>query len=155
MGVSKTSQVCPRLEEWKMRATLPPVANQMLWSGPSGAETRLISDDWPARVEVALFPVVLPGDITRVSVSRARQELLAANAPSPSIASGSCDGAIGFQDSPSSVCNSSNFSFPCSSVIGSPNTMPCLESQNAIESKNPLGFELVNCSCQCLPASAV
>src|ERR1700676_2697168 len=33
MGVSKTSQVRPRSGEWKTRAALPPVANQMFGSG--------------------------------------------------------------------------------------------------------------------------
>src|SRR5258708_38083854 len=38
MGVSKTSQVRPRSGEWKTRAALPPVANQMLGSGSAEAE---------------------------------------------------------------------------------------------------------------------
>src|ERR1017187_1777674 len=37
-GVSKTCQVRPRSGEWKTRAARPPVANQMLGSGSSGAE---------------------------------------------------------------------------------------------------------------------
>src|ERR1039457_260210 len=62
----------------------------------------------------------------------------AANAPSPSIAAGNCDGASARQFCPSSVNSTSNFSTPDSSGIGSPTTTPCFGSQNTIESKKPV-----------------
>src|ERR1017187_3806082 len=68
----------------------------------------------------------------------------AANAPSPSIAAGNCDGVSARQFCPSSVNSTSNFSRPDSSGIGSPTTTPCFGSQNTIESKKPLGFAFVN-----------
>ena len=46
-------------------------------------------------------------------------------------------------------------SFPLSSGMGSPRTMPCVRSQKTMESKKPLGFVLVNWSRQCWPASVV
>src|ERR1700683_765769 len=82
-------------------------------------------------------------------------ELLAAKAPSPAIAAGRFAGGIDRHIWPSSVISNSNFSVPVSSAIGSPRTIPCVESQNAIESKKPLGLLLVNCRDQCWPASAV
>src|SRR5580658_1083274 len=85
----------------------------------------------------------------------ARQVLLAANAPSPSRAGGSCEDGMLVQVWPSFVVNSSNFNFPVSSGMGSPRTMPWVLSQKTMESKKPLGFLLVNCSCQLRPASAV
>src|ERR1700752_2294509 len=129
-GGLKASRVFPRSGEWKTRAALPPVANHMLESGTEAP-------------------------LTRRSSTRAMQRLLAAKAPSPSSDSGSCEDWTACQDSPSSVASSSNSSFPFSSGMGSPTTMPCLGSQKAMESKNPLGFELVNCNCQCWPASDV
>src|ERR1700683_571517 len=85
----------------------------------------------------------------------AKQELLAAKAPSPSIAGGSWAGGIGVQVWPSVVKKSSNFNWPLSSGMGSPRTMPWVGSQKSMESKNPLGFLLVNWSRQDLPASVV
>src|SRR5882757_3877995 len=143
MGVSKTCQVFPASGEWKTRAALPPVANQIL---KSSCEEPAVLDS--ARdFEAASF---------HQSFGRiAMQVFEAANAPSPSRAGGSCADETGRQVCPSSVSMSSNFSLPESSGIGSPSTTPCFGSQNAIESKNPLGLVLVNCSCQCCPASAV
>src|SRR5271166_1598735 len=133
IGVSKTCQVWPRSGEWKTRATLPPVANQMLESraeasffsvGLRGAEA-LLFHGCAGGVAVAAASVVrnpcgASGDAEmqgflrlrhavrfaiRVSPLRmtelrfgarvgrmARQVLLAANAPSPSIAGGSWAG---------------------------------------------------------------
>src|SRR5258708_8314727 len=128
IGVSLTCQLCPRSAEWNTRATLPPVANQMLGSrsAPSGAKAPFDSRGLTARLEVVPFPFVLmdrfgagaffefvpPGGfdadtffefvlagelrgteapIFHVAIdgSIAMQELLAANAPSPSRAGGS------------------------------------------------------------------
>src|ERR1700683_1910927 len=69
MGVSKTCQVWPRSAEWKTRAALPPVANQMLGSllrmarqvllagadplqsmGGGGYEGGIGAQDWPSVV---------------------------------------------------------------------------------------------------------
>src|ERR1700733_11797591 len=121
IGVLTTCQVWPRSAEWKTRADLPPVANQML------------------------------GSLLRM----ARQVLLAAKAPSPSRAGGSCEGGIGAQDWPSVVTRSWNLSCPESSGIGSPRTMPWVGSQNTMESKKALGLVLVNWRLQCWPASVV
>src|SRR5580658_11307163 len=79
----------------------------------------------------------------------------AANAPSPSTAAGSELAGIECQICPSSVSRTSKCSFPESSEIGSPSTTPCVGSQKAIESKNPLGLVFLNCSDQCLPPSPV
>src|ERR1700683_347306 len=128
MGVLKTCQVCPRSGEWKTRAALPPVANQMLGSGaeaPSfsegsrGAEAPLFHG---CAGGGAMRPVVLVApakprflaslgtteekalgmtkffDIGVTGFERiARQELLAAKAPSPSIAGGRLAGGSGVQ----------------------------------------------------------
>src|SRR5580692_7225844 len=81
---------------------------------------------------------------------------LAANAPSPSTAGGRDSGGSGFQVlPPSSVEFNSNLSVPELSRTGSPTAMPRSRSQKAMQSKNPLGFLLVNCSAQVLPALVV
>src|SRR5579864_3839826 len=132
IGVSNTCQVSPRSPEWNTRATLPPVANQIFGSI---RELSFESDE----------PGPAPGVICHRALGRMAIQLFdAAKAPSPSLASGNCEGGIGFHVFPSSVSKTSNFSLPVSSGIGSPTTIPCFESQNAIESKNPLGLVLVN-----------
>src|SRR5580704_15027150 len=148
MGVSKTCQVWPRSGEWKTRAALPPVANQMLLS--DGAEGASFSGC--AGAEVPLFR-----GTTGLSVDGriAIQELLAAKAPSPSDAGGSCFGGMCVHVWPSSVIRSSNFKAPVSSTMGSPRTMPWVRSQKTMESKKPLGFVLVYCRFQFLPAFMV
>src|ERR1700727_2153808 len=163
IGVLKTSQVCPRSGEWKTRATEPPVANQRLWSGTVSV-CRLASREGAeflkgsrgdvvaaAGAEAPLFHGLLGPD----TGTTARQLLLAANAPSPSTAGGSCAGGIDCQVWPSSVVRSSNFSFPVSSGTGSPSATPWVRSKKIIESKKPLGFSFLNWSCQCWPASTV
>src|SRR4029077_2285352 len=89
IGVLKASQVFPRSGEWKMRAALPPVANQTFGSEADAT-------------------------LERRSSASAIQLLLAAKAPSPSRASGTCEAEMACQDSPSSVVSSSNFGFPFS-----------------------------------------
>src|SRR5579871_219152 len=94
IGVSKTCQVFPRSGEWKTRATLPPVANQMFGSG-AGAEAPSFSCSDAAlkrRSSTGMEAV----DVQEVRTV-AMQVLLAAKAPSPSMASGNCDGGIGCQ----------------------------------------------------------
>src|ERR1700683_421900 len=218
MGVLKTCQVWPRSGEWKTRAALPPVANQILGSGSEAASF----SEGSRGAEASLFhgcagggamrPAVLVAPakprflaalgmteekalgMTEEKVGRrssdvrmgigvgveldvgvdldvsadgdgriAKQLLLAAKAPSPSIAGGRLAGRSGVQVWPSVVWRSSNFSWPdslllslsVSSGMGSPKTMPWVRSQKSMESKKPLGFLLVNWSCQVFPASVV
>src|SRR5580700_9404951 len=112
MGASKTCQVWPRSGEWKTRAVLPPVANQRLGS-PSAAKAATFCEFAAARLESAPFPFVLeegaeaPSFFVAPCVAEApvchgvdriaMQLLLAAKAPSPSTAGGSCDGGMGCQ----------------------------------------------------------
>src|SRR5258708_20542448 len=74
----------------------------------------------------------------------ARQELLAAKAPSPSLAGGSWAVGRACQVRPSSVRRRLNFSFPDSSGMGLPGTMPCGGPHTAVESKKALGLVVVN-----------
>src|ERR1700688_3408196 len=87
MGASRTSQVRPRSGEWKTRAALPPVANQMLGSVPAGAEAPFFLGTLMARLK----------SCPSRSATMARQVLLAAKAASPSSEGGSWEGGIGVQ----------------------------------------------------------
>src|SRR5580704_12745794 len=111
----------------------------------------------PASVERntrAAFPPV--ANQTLLVPWTAMQVPLAANAPSPSMAGGSDSGESGSQLLPPfSVVINSNLSLPELSRTGSPSAMPRSRSQKAMQSKNPLGFLLVNCKIQVLPASVV
>src|SRR5271166_3212042 len=103
IGVSKTCQVWPRSGEWKTRATLPPVANQMLESEPTAAEAPFF---WVSDAALKRRSSTV-ADATDGEDKIAMQLLLAAKAPSPSTASGNCEGGIGRQVFPSSVMRSS------------------------------------------------
>src|ERR1700685_578327 len=153
MGVCVTSQVRPRSAEWKTRAAEPPVANQML-ARAATILTRIAEEEVLGFLKGSCRAAV-PFSRVPSGGRRAIHELLAANAPSPVIAAGRSSGGIGRHVWPSSLISNSNFNVPVSSAIGSPRMIPCVESQNAIESKNPLGLLLVNCRDQCWPASVV
>src|SRR5271166_5345259 len=89
IGVSKTRQVWPRSGEWKTRAALPPVANQMLGSGSgsilitagsivmTGTDSRGAAD-----VSAALVALGRPGSLAALGMTGfgriAKQVLLAA-----------------------------------------------------------------------------